>query len=997
MKKYFFLVLLYSISFFSQNNELKKTVRLSDSLEKSNDFSSAIKLWQKSKDINPSLSKNYIDYFSFLKEKKAISFLDNLQKKLLKIEKRTLSESNLLIKTYQVYYKYLSENKLWEKAIEKGLEGKKLQDFELASITRKVDYFSDLAYLYRQYKNPYEAILYYKKSLDLNIAINGENGDIANDYNNLGDAYIENYKPTKANECYEKAINILEKIAKNEPENIDKLLTGYRNLISNLLEYGDQEKAKTARSKADILFFKNKNKLKKYSENLYFHSRQMLIDANVTFFAAIGEFELATKYCDSLKRETSFNKENLEAVEFSIIRFFDVADFMYEFEEYEQTMKRLHQLEPEIQKFNLVVPKMLVNAKLGTSYEKLKKYEKALQHIQIAEQIVDQQHFNSSKFSIQIIKAMILSGMNRNREAVAISKKTLEQLVYEKTNTKIPIHQIKFDNVSELADAYFINIFEKVATVYLNKYHQSKQIKDIEIAQNLYQIAGNLFQEYYLKGEFNDYLSYYHYKITEGILECTLLNTISFQEKIKNINLIERNASQHLLKEFDKKIKRRTLGNASYLSQINNLKVELEYYKKQKSNDINQQKFYTTKITLLQKELEALERRISKTEKNYYKFNTPDFDINQIISKLKKEEQLVKYYVCSETIYALIFSNNSIEIKKIGKKTKIEKLVKNYIQQVKNIQTNFKKESDSLYSFLIPFPLKKRVTILPESFLNYIPFEALYNNQNKGYVIENHLLSYDYSLSMWLLHKQSMKNEDNSNLAAFSPLYKEQSKNPKRSDFKELKFATIESQKIVHLFRGKLFAKEDATKNNFVKEIENFDVFHLSMHSQLFEDDFNKSCLLFSNEEKLYFSDLYGMNIPASLVVLSACDTGNGTIKNGEGIMSMSRALTYAGVKSAVVSLWQVPDQETSEIMIIFYENLKKGQEKNEALANAKMTFIKKYPLKNHPFYWAGFIVNGDTSPIITFSNNWMIYVSFGILLFLIFFLYKKKLFQFRK
>jgi CHAT domain-containing protein len=87
----------------------------------------------------------------------------------------------------------------------------------------------------------------------------------------------------------------------------------------------------------------------------------------------------------------------------------------------------------------------------------------------------------------------------------------------------------------------------------------------------------------------------------------------------------------------------------------------------------------------------------------------------------------------------------------------------------------------------------------------------------------------------------------------------------------------------------------------------------------LFEEDFNKSCLVFSNEEKLYFSELYGMHIPASLVVLSACDTGNGILKSGEGIMSINRALTYAGVKSAVVSLWQVPDKETSEIMILFY------------------------------------------------------------------------------
>ena len=261
--------------------------------------------------------------------------------------------------------------------------------------------------------------------------------------------------------------------------------------------------------------------------------------------------------------------------------------------------------------------------------------------------------------------------------------------------------------------------------------------------------------------------------------------------------------------------------------------------------------------------------------------------------------------------------------------------------------------------------------------------------KTQKFVVENHVVSYDYSLPMWLLHFQSKESNNNPSLAVFSPFYNQKA-GVNRSDFKDLKFANIESQKIAKLFDGTLFAKEKATKSNFIEEKENFDILHLSMHSQLFEDDFNKSCLVFSNEERLYFSELYGMNIPASLVVLSACDTGNGALKNGEGIMSMSRALTYAGVQSAVVSLWQVPDKETAEIMISFYENLKKGEPKDEALANAKITFIENNPMKNQPYYWAGFVVNGDISAIANKNYTWMILAGIALIL-LLFFLFRKK------
>ena len=1000
MKNYF-IILIFSYLCCAQHEFMDATLKKIYAYEKDEKYIEATKELQKllnNTQVLPAekvFVKDYLAYFNYLQNKQSITTIKNLQVKLLQIQKRSTYQVDLLLKTYKIYYNYLLEVGSRQLALEKALEGKALKDFELASTNIKIDYLFDLGTLYRKVENPYEAIFYFNKSIEISTATKENNTSLANSYNALGDAYLENYNPTKANEYYKKAIAVLEKITLDKPKAIDELLEGYRNLIRSLIEYGAKIEVEKFKNKANILFEQQRQKLKTYSKDLYFHSRQMQVHCNVLYFAAHGNFKNATNFCDSLKSETKFNKENIDAVKFAVNRYFDVVDYLYDFEQYDLTIKKAHELEPIINQFNLVWQKMLVNAKLGTSYEKIKDYKKALYNIEIAEQVVDQEHFNSSKFSIQIIKAIILSGMNKHQEAIDISKNVVEQLVYENTENKIAVENIKFENVSELADTYFINIFEKVAVLYLKQHKKFKKESDIKIAENLYQIAGKLFQEYYLKGEFNDDLSYYHQRITEGLLECSLLQKEDFKQKLTNLNIIERNASQHLLKEFDKKIKRKVSANTTYQSEINDLKKELLFYKNQKTTQKSEIVFNQQQIKSLQEKIDSLKEKISKTEKNYSKFNATNFDLNEVVSNLKEQEQLLKYYVCSNTIYALLLTKNNIEIKKIGDKKTIENKIKNYLSQTNNAQSNFKKDSNNLYAVLMPFKLKNKITIIPDSFLNYLPFETLFDAKTQKYVVENHIVSYDYSLPLLLLHLQNKEKNFNQSLAIFSPFYNQKT-GDKRSDFKDLKFAKQESQQIAALFGGTLFAKEKATKANFINQKENFDIFHLSMHSQLFEDDFNKSCLLFSNDERLFFSDLYGMNIPASMVVLSACNTGNGILKSGEGIMSINRALTYAGVKSAVVSLWQVPDKETSEIMVSFYKNLKKGQAKDEALAYAKTTFIKNNPMKNHPFYWAGFVVNGDVSPIVS-GTNWLLFLAIGFSVVVLLFVFRKKLVQFRK
>lgn len=985
---------LYSFIVLSQSKELDQLIKISDSLEYQETYKIAIDFWKKNQTKAPKLSKHYIAYFRYWNDTKNQSFnqIIDIQNTLLKIPNRDKFETNLLLKVFSNHFHHIAENNTWEKALEKALEGYNLKDFEKGNLKTKIDYLFDLGSIYREVKNPYEAIFFFNKSLDLNITANGiYNASVADSYNNLGDAYLECYNPTKSNECYKKAISILEKITTKNPEDIDKLLTSYRNFIRNLLEYGAIDEAKKYLGKINILYFKNKKLVDEYSEGLLYHSRQMQIHGNVLYYGASGNFEKAITYCDSLKAETSLKKENIESIKFFVNRYFDVVDYLYEYKDYATTIKRAHQLEPIIDKFDLVVPKMLVNAKLGTSYEKVKKYDKALHHIEISEQIVDQQHFNSSKFSIQIIKAMILNGMNKNKDAIDISKNTLEQLVYENTKLNTTIDKIKFEDVSELGDAYFINIFEKVADLYLKKFISTKQKKDIEIAENLYTIAAKLFQKYYLKGEFNEYLNYYHIEITQGLLECMFLRNKSIADKIVTLNYIERNASQNLIKEFDKKLKRSNSKNITLIANLNSLKSELNFYTSSSERKKNQKK-----IVELESKIKSLTQKINETEKNFTSFTTSNFSVKEVISNLTNEQQIIKYYVCDNVIYVVSLSKNDIQIQKINQKEKWENLVNSFIGQLKKINLEANSKKENLYKNLVPFELKKSIIIIPDGFLNYLPFETLFNTKTKKYLVENHLISYDYSMPMWLMHQKN-KGKNYSNLVAFSPFYSSTLKTTNRSDFRELKYAGIESESIVNLFDGTLFKKENATKDNFIKEKGNFDIFHLSMHSQLFEDDFNKSCLIFSNDEKLYFSELYGMHIPASLVVLSACDTGNGSLKSGEGIMSINRALTYAGVESTVVSLWQVPDKETSEIMISFYENLKKGQSKDEALANAKTTFIKNNPMKNHPFYWAGFIVTGDVSPMVTTNYwVWIIVILITSSLFLLFY-YRKKLLQFFK
>ena len=100
------------------------------------------------------------------------------------------------------------------------------------------------------------------------------------------------------------------------------------------------------------------------------------------------------------------------------------------------------------------------------------------------------------------------------------------------------------------------------------------------------------------------------------------------------------------------------------------------------------------------------------------------------------------------------------------------------------------------------------------------------------------------------------------------------------------------------------------------------------------------------------------------MVVLSACNTGAGEVKTGEGVFGLRRAFTQAGTRSLVMSMWSVPDRETKELMVNFYRNIKTGKmTRSKALREAalkQMKIVKKRYGHTNPFYWGAFVFMGE-------------------------------------
>jgi CHAT domain-containing protein len=115
-----------------------------------------------------------------------------------------------------------------------------------------------------------------------------------------------------------------------------------------------------------------------------------------------------------------------------------------------------------------------------------------------------------------------------------------------------------------------------------------------------------------------------------------------------------------------------------------------------------------------------------------------------------------------------------------------------------------------------------------------------------------------------------------------------------------------------------------------------------------------------SQDGFLSLSQIYNLNLPVDLVVLSACQTAMGKQVKGEGIIGLTRGFMYSGAPRVMASLWKVDDAATAEMVKLFYRGLLKSKLSPAAALRAAQFEMSKHKLWNSPYYWAGFVLQGE-------------------------------------
>ncbi|NES84881.1 MAG: tetratricopeptide repeat protein, partial [Moorea sp. SIO2B7] len=299
---------------------------------------------------------------------------------------------------------------------------------------------------------------------------------------------------------------------------------------------------------------------------------------------------------------------------------------------------------------------------------------------------------------------------------------------------------------------------------------------------------------------------------------------------------------------------------------------------------------------------------------------------------------------------------------------------------------------------------RNHLIISPDGALNLIPFEALVDHNNQ-FLIENFSFTYLTSGRDVLRFPVQARSQQPPVLIA-DPIFGkpgetvELPQNPTRSgNLKQKNFPPLpgtrdEAEAISQILpQTDLWLGRKATEA-VIKQVNRPSILHIATHGffegnqrvdSLVQDNpllqsrltlLNSGLVLagFQVDQSGNLADLVqdgvltaleasGLNLYGSeLVVLSACETGRGELSQGEGVYGLRRALVLAGSQSQVISLWQVNDQSTKELMVSYYQKLNQGLGRSEAMRQAQLE-MQQNKTYEHPYFWAAFINSGNWKP----------------------------------
>ncbi|WP_025742466.1 CHAT domain-containing protein [Aquimarina pacifica] len=678
----------------------------------------------------------------------------------------------------------------------------------------------------------------------------------------------------------------------------------------------------------------------------------------------------------------------------------------------------------------------IINQRLGDLFAKQHKYDEALLYynkaLVIAENLKIESNSNVSNIHYKIGKTYF-------------QKKELEEALFhfenaEQIDSKFLKNAVGDNNESaQNLNAFFrLRLLNYTGRTFYDLYSESSELIFLKNCLTSYQEANDLIS--IIRQDLNKYNDKLNFSKTakslyEGVIKAQL-SLFELEKNYQNLHQAFRfseKSKSNTLKEFlNISETKKTTELSPELSQLEyDLKIERAYYRSKlsevhfnKSADSSKLISYESKLFDISRKQDSLKEVLEKNYPKYHKLKYQDsvISVQEIQEKLDEKTTLLEFFTTDSITYAFTISKNKMSVKELVVERLSEKIEDIKTLIIKKDVRTYKKQAYQLYKELIA-PIKdelvgNELVIIPDGPLWHLNFDLLLSEQNAtnnptmlSYLLKEYVITYANSAT--LLFSKDLNAIDaftkKGECLAFSFSDSTLTTDTRTIPLASLRKSNIdlpgtrkEIKAIADIVDGAYYYGSEAVERNFKKEAKQYNILHLALHGEVDNEHPENSKLYFTKNKDtiednvLYSHELFALNIPAELTVLSACNTGSGKIAKGEGIMSLGNAFQYAGTKSLLLSSWEVSDQTTPELMKYFYKNLKKGMHKGEALQQAKIQYLNNADInRTHPFYWGGFYLVGDVSPVEFRDANSSIYWILGCAVLLIFLLifvwYKKK------
>ena len=480
-----------------------------------------------------------------------------------------------------------------------------------------------------------------------------------------------------------------------------------------------------------------------------------------------------------------------------------------------------------------------------------------------------------------------------------------------------------------------------------------------------------------------------------------------YLEKSKSLVLLEavnrsrvkrfKNISTELVEEESRLRGLALAAENRYQNLLNRLDPDDSTVRKAKAESFQQKKVFYNLLDRMERDYPDYHRMMHQTEVQ---------TLEEVQGGLSGPEQaILSYYEGNSNIYIFLITQDGFSHGVVRRDFPLTALIDEFrtsITAYHGIPLGMRRDSiyqaslgkyvksaQTLYRKLVA-PIEDELTgikeliIVPDGHIANIPFAALLSDQPGSigrfdtypFLLKEFRFSYCYSSSMLKeMTQRDFGKGRNDGVLGFAPFYPLDTISTGSADvafrrsFADLKYSKEAVDFAVKQEGGLALIQKEATKDRFIKDGSKYRILHLSTHAIADAKNGAQSYLAFyhpTDHERLYVRELYGHNLQADLVVLSACETNLGQLEIGEGIISLARAFAYAGAKSILTTLWVVEDAATKDLAINIYKNLKEpGTGKVMAIHDAKLAHVRLSDnTRKHPFFWAAMIGVGDMSPL---------------------------------